>query len=73
MCKIKYPINFTKSRKRFMSSLHYNWSGSFLFLEGTIMYQFKGRDYEIKDISLYLGNISKDFVINNLKKKQSQK
>ena len=32
------------------------------------MYQFKGRDSETKDISLYLGNISKDFVINNLKK-----
>ena len=37
------------------------------------MYQFKGRDYEIKDISLYLGNISKDFVINNLKKKTESK
>ena len=28
----KYPINFTKSGKRFVLSLHYNWSNSFLFV-----------------------------------------
>ena len=28
----KYPINFTESGKRFLLSLHYNGSNSFLFL-----------------------------------------
>ena len=28
----KYPINFTQPRKRFMLSLHYNGSHSFLFV-----------------------------------------
>ena len=28
----KYPISFTQSRKRFVLSLHYNGSNSFLFV-----------------------------------------
>ena len=35
----KYPINFTKSGKRFVLSLHYNGSNSFLFLNTTKIYQ----------------------------------
>ena len=35
----KYPINFTKSGKRFVSSLHYNGSNSFLFVNATKVYQ----------------------------------
>ena len=64
----KYPINFTQSRKRFVLSLHYNGSNSFLFVNATKVYQFKGKNSEIKDYALCSGNISKD-VINNLKKK----
>ena len=64
----KYPINFTQSEKRFVLSLHYNGSNSFLFGNATKMYQFKVRDSEIKDDALCLGNISKDFAINNVKK-----
>ena len=32
------------------------------------IYQFKARHSEIKDYKLCLGNISKDFTINNMKK-----
>ena len=32
------------------------------------MYEFKAKDSEIKDDTLCLGNISKDFTINNMKK-----
>ena len=32
-------------------------------------YQFKAKDSEIKDFTLCLGNISKDFTINNMKKR----
>ena len=31
----KYPINFTKSSKRFVLSLSYNRSNSFLFVNAT--------------------------------------
>ena len=31
----KYPINFTQSGKRFISSLHSNGSNSFLFINAT--------------------------------------
>ena len=32
------------------------------------IYQFKAKDSKIKDYTLCLGNISKDFTINNMKK-----
>ena len=34
-----YPINFTQSGKRFVLSLHYNGSNSFLFVNANI-YQY---------------------------------
>ena len=65
----KYDINFIQFGKRFLLSLHYNGSNSFLFVNATTkIYQFKEKDSEIKDYSLCLGNISKYFTINNLKK-----
>ena len=64
----KYPINFTQSRKRFVLSLHYNARNNFLFVNATKIYQFKAKDSEIKDYTLCLGNISKEFAINNIKK-----
>ena len=64
----KYPINFTQSGKRFILSLHYNGSNSFLFVNATKVYQFKAKDSEIKDYALCLGNVSKEFTTNNMKK-----
>ena len=64
----KYPINFTQSEKRFVLSLHYNGSNSFLFVNATNIYQFKAKVSEIKAYILCLGNISKDFTIDNTKK-----
>ena len=64
----KYPINFTQSGKRFVLSLHYNGSNSFLCVNAIKLYQFKAKNSEIKDYALFLGNISKDFTINNKKK-----
>ena len=68
MAEVKYFINFTQSRKRFVLSLHYNRSNSFLFVNAKKVYQFKVKNSEIKDYALCLGNISKDFTINNIKK-----
>ena len=68
MAEAKYFVNFTQPRKRFVLSLHYNGSNSFLFVNATKIYQFKEKDSEIKDCTLCLGNISKYFTINNMKK-----
>ena len=59
-------INLTGSEKRFILSLHYNRSDSFLFVNAIKIYQFKVKDSEIKPYPLYLGNISKDFTIDNM-------
>ena len=57
--KAKYLVNFTQSGKRFVLSLHYNGSNSFLFVNATKIYQFNAKDSEIKDFALCLGNTSK--------------
>ena len=49
-------------------SLYYNESSSFLFVNTTKVYQFKAKNLEIKGYALFLGNISKDFTINNVTK-----
>ena len=64
----KYPINFTQSGRRFVLSLHYNGSNSFLFVNATKVYQFKAQKSVIKDYALYLGNVSKDFTTNKMRK-----
>ena len=49
-------------------SLHYKGSKKFLFVNATKLYQSKAKNSEIKDYALCLGNVSKDFTINNIKK-----
>ena len=66
----KYPINFTQANIKFILSLPYNGSDSFLFVEATKIYQFKAKNLEIKLFPLCLGNISKAFTIVNMKKKK---
>ena len=65
----KYPINFTQPRKRFLLSLYYNGSNSFVFANARKIYQFKAKYTEVKNYALCSGNISKYFTINNIKKK----
>ena len=55
--EVKYPLNFTQSERRFVLSLHYNGSDSFLFVDASKIYQFDAKDLEIKKNSLRLGNI----------------
>ena len=64
----QYSINFSRSNKKFRLSLHYNGSNSFLFVNATKIYQFKAKHSEIKKSYLCLGNISKNFTANNIKK-----
>ena len=62
-----YPTNFIQLNKRFVLSLHNNESNSFLYVNVTIIYQFKSKDSEIKDSLLCLSNTSKNFTTNNIK------
>ena len=48
--------------------MYTNGSNNFLFVNATTMYQFKAKDSEIKYYTLCLGDFSKDFTINNMKK-----
>ena len=66
--KAKYYVNFIHLRKRFVWTLHYNLNNSFFFVKATKIYQFKAKDSQTKNYALCLGNISKDFTINNMKK-----
>ena len=64
----KYPINFTQSEKRFVLSLYYDGRNNSLLVNATKVYQLKAKNSKIKDYALCLGNVSKDFTINNIKK-----
>ena len=64
-----YSINFTLTKNKFCLSLHYNGTNSYLFVNGTKIYKFKAKDSEIVASPLCLGNISKDWSTDNMKKK----
>ena len=63
-----YKIIFTENNKKFCLSFHYNGANSYLFVNGTEIYKFKAKDSEIVTSPLCLGNISKDFSVDNMKK-----
>ena len=63
-----YSVNFTVTKKKFCLSLHYNGANSYLFVNGTEIYKFKAKDSEIVATQLWLGNISKDWSADNMKK-----
>ena len=63
-----YSINFTVTNKKFCLSLHYNGANSYLFVNGTEIYKFKAKDSEILVGPICLGNISKDWSVDNINK-----
>ena len=64
----KYSINFTESNKKNYLSLHYDGGNSYLFVNGTEIHKFKAKDSEIIATPLCLGNISKDWSVDNMKR-----
>ena len=60
-------INFMEHNKKFCLSLHYNKENSYLFVDGTEINKFKSKDLEILPHSLCLGNISRDWSVDNMK------
>ena len=63
-----YSINCTVTKKKFCLSLHYNGTNSYLFVNGTEIYNFKAKDSEIVANLLCLGNIFKDWSLDNMKR-----
>ena len=63
-----YAINFTVTKRKFWLSLHYNGVNSYLLVNGTEFYKFKAKDSEIVATPLCLGNISKDWSVDNMKR-----
>ena len=63
-----YSINFTMTKKKFCLSLHYNGANSYLFVNGKEIMKFKSKDSEIVASPLCLGNISKDWSADSMKK-----
>ena len=63
-----YSINFTVTNKKFCLSLHYNGANSYLFVNGIEIYKFKAKDSKIIATPLCLGNISKNWSIDNMKR-----
>ena len=48
--------------------MHYNGANSYLFVNSTEIVKFKAKDSEIRAYLLCLGNISKDWSQDNMKK-----
>ena len=63
-----YLISFTLTNVDFCLSLYYNGANSYLFVIFTEIYKFKAHDSEIVPHTLCLGNISKDWSTDNMKK-----
>ena len=63
-----YSINFTVTTKKVCLSLHFNGANSYLFVNGKEIIKFRAKDSEIVPSPICLGNISKDWSIDNMKK-----
>ena len=68
MQKKIYSIDFTEKDRKFCFSLYYNSANSYLFVNGKEIHKFKAKDSEIVATPLCLGNISKDWSVDNMKK-----
>ena len=63
-----YSFNFTENKTKFCLSLHYNGANKYSFVNGIEIYKFKAIDSEIVATPLCLGNVSKDWTVDNMKK-----
>ena len=62
-----YSTNFTGNNNKFCLSLHYNSANRYLFVNGIGIYKLKAKDSKIVATPFYLGNVSKDFSVDNMK------
>ena len=64
-----YSINFSKDNIKCSLTLHYNGASSYLFVDGTEIIKSKAKVSEILATPLCLGNISKDWSEDNMRKR----
>ena len=62
-----YSVNFTNNGENYCLGLHYNGANCYLFFNGTEIIKFKAKDFEIVANPLCLGNVSKDWSVDNMK------
>ena len=62
-----YSVSFTGHRKKCCLSLHYNEANSYLFAYSTEIIKSEANDSNIIVTPLCLGNISKDWPVDNMK------
>ena len=65
---IQYSINLTVPKYKCCLSLHYDGANCYLFVNGVEIHKFKAKNSETLATSLCLGNISKDFSVDNMTK-----
>ena len=63
-----YSINFNENNKNSCLSLHYNGGNSYLFANCTEIHKFKAKNSETVATPWCMGNMSKDFSVDNMKK-----
>ena len=63
-----YSINFNENNKKICLSLHYSGANSYLFVNGIEIYKFKAKCSETLATPICLGNISKDWLVDKMKK-----
>ena len=64
----KFSINCGERNKKICLSLHYREANSYLFVNGTEIIKFKAKHSEISAYPLCLGNFSKDWSVDIMKK-----
>ena len=62
-----YSVNPTDHKVKYCLSLYYNGANSYLFVTGVVIIRFKAKDSDIITNPLCLGNISKDWSLDNMK------
>ena len=63
----EHAIHFAEQHKKFCLSFRYNGVNSYLFGNGVEIYKIKAKDSVINGASLCLGNVSKNFSVDNSK------
>ena len=65
---LEHTLNFTEKDNKFGLSLHHNGANSYLFVNGKEINKLRAKDSKIVATPLSLGNISKDWSLDNMKK-----
>ena len=63
----EHYVNFTEEQKELCLSLLFNGVDSHMLVKGVVIYKFKATHSEIIVAPLYLGNVSKDLLIDDMK------